>query len=81
MMNRDVNDILVRYGIRRVLSSIDRYDLLLAVIPLAFALAVAVAEAAGIPLEAAMLGASVVGFLTLVDALFLRPPSSGLSGA
>ncbi|WP_290817481.1 hypothetical protein [Halovivax sp.] len=80
MMDRDINDILGRHGFGRVFASIGRYDLLLAVIPLAFAVGVAAAEALGIPLRTALVGASLVGLLALVDGLFIRPPS-GLSGA
>lgn len=80
MMERALGGILGRHRLRRVRSAISRYDLLLAAIPLAFAVAVAVAEAIGVPLEGAMVGASVVGLLVLVDGLFLRPPN-GLRGA
>ena len=60
-------------------SSIGRYDLLLAVIPLAFTVAVAVAGALGLPVEIGIVAAGVVGSIVLLDGLFLRPPT-GLQG-
>lgn len=65
--------------LRRTVSTTSRWDLLLAIIPLAFAGAATASTALGIPLEAGMLAASAIGLFTLVDALFLRPPN-GLRG-
>lgn len=66
--------------LRRIVSTTSRWDLLLAIIPFAFASAATVSRALGIPLQTGMLAAGVVGLLTLVDGLFLRPPT-GLQGA
>ena len=69
-------------GLSRLVSlapSISRYDLLLAIIPLAFTVAVAVAGAIGVPVETGIVAASVVGLIVLLDGLFLRPPT-GLQG-
>ncbi|MFC3957964.1 hypothetical protein [Halovivax cerinus] len=66
--------------LRRIVETTTRWDLLLAIIPMAFAGAATASTALGIPPEAGMTLASVVGSLALVDALFLRPPN-GLQGA
>lgn len=65
--------------LRRTVSATSRWDLLLAIIPLAFASAATASTALGVPLEAGMLAASVIGLFALVDGLFLRPPN-GLQG-
>lgn len=80
MVERDIRELLGRFGLGRVSASIGRYDLLLAVIPLAFAVTTAASELLGVPIETAMVAASVVGVLALVDGLFLRPPN-GLNRA
>lgn len=69
------------YGrLRRIVSTISRWDLLLAIIPISFASAATVSRMLGVPLETGMLAASVIGVFALVDGLFLRPPT-GLQGA
>ncbi len=54
--------------------SLSRYDLVLAVIPVAFVLATGVAAVTGLSLRAGVLVASLAGALAVVDALFLHPP-------
>lgn len=54
-----------------------RYDLILAVIPLALLLTVGVAGLLGLSHRAALVGWVVLGLFALVDALFLNPPTSG----
>lgn len=54
----------------------DRYDLILAVIPLVFFVAYVVHVALGVSVAATLLPASVVGVGLLVDALYLNPPSA-----
>ncbi|WP_247729432.1 hypothetical protein [Halovivax limisalsi] len=66
--------------LRRFVETVTRWDLLLAIIPLAFASAATASKTFGVPLESAMLAASAIGLLTLLDGLFLRPPN-GLQGA
>ena len=66
--------------LRRLVSTVSRWDLLLASIPMAFAVAATAIHALGLPLEAGLALAGVVGALVLVDGLFLRPPN-GLQGA
>ncbi|WP_247002475.1 hypothetical protein [Halosolutus gelatinilyticus] len=61
--------------VRQRVSSLGRYDALLAVIPIAFCCSILVGEAIGLPLEAALLGGGTVGVLALFDGLFLRPPT------
>lgn len=53
-----------------------RYDLLLAVIPLAFALAIGLGAAFDFPIRDGVLGASLIGIAALLDGLFLNPPGS-----
>lgn len=73
--------ILPDFGrLRRLVSTVTRWDLLLAIIPMAFAGAATAMRALGLPLEAGLVLAGVVGALALVDGLFLRPPN-GLQGA
>lgn len=54
-----------------------RYDLVLALIPAVFAVMLATAALADLTLRMALTGASLVGALAVVDALFLHPPSHG----
>lgn len=68
--------------VRELLTSLSRYDLVLAVIPLAFLVALAVAHVGAAPFRSTLFAASIVGALALVDALFLNPPRiSGRAGA
>jgi hypothetical protein len=54
-----------------------RYDFVLTLLPVAFMLTVGVASLADLPTRTALVGWSVVGFVVLVDALFLNPPTTG----
>jgi len=54
-----------------------RYDFVLAFIPVAFLLTVGAASLLGLPQQVALVGWSVAGLVALVDALFIRPPTSG----
>ena len=58
----------------RIVRRTTRYDLVLAVIPVAFLAAVAAAHLLAVPPETTMLGAAAVGALALCDALFVNPP-------
>ncbi len=60
---------------RRRSRSISRYDLQLSVIPAAFGSAILVAGLSGLTLEVALLIASLIGLLVIVDGLFRNPPS------
>ncbi len=64
--------------VREPTRTLSRYDLVLAVIPLAFLVAVSVAYVTSTALQHALVSAAGASVLALVDALFLRPP--GLSG-
>jgi hypothetical protein len=57
--------------------SLSRYDLTLAVIPAAFVLSLLARQLFTISSHAAVMAASLVGALALVDGLFLHPPRSG----
>lgn len=56
------------------LDSISRPDLVLMAIPLAFIAAIALGTTLGFSLSSQLLGASLVGVVALVDALFVNPP-------
>lgn len=64
-------------GSRRRLS---RYDLLLAVVPIAFILGVLLAEIGIVPIRVSLAGAAGIGALALLDALFLNPPRGRVPG-
>ena len=59
------------------LSGLTRYDLVLAVIPSAFVVAMLVGHLLSLSVEASAVVASVVGVLALLDGLFLNPPETG----
>ena len=53
---------------------ISRYDVVLAVIPLVFAVAFLATAVAGISLPTAMAAASVLGLGLILDTIFFHPP-------
>jgi|GEM_PF-4585799 len=53
---------------------IHRYDVLLAVIPLAFALALVAALLASVPLQGALAMASLLGGTAIVHGVYVDPP-------
>lgn len=57
-----------------------RYDLVLAVVPLAFLAALLLTALADVPLRVGLVGAGIVGALALVDGLFLNPPRRPRTG-
>ena len=54
--------------------AVSRYDLVLAVVPVAFLLAFAAGLLSSIPLHAAMAIGSLAGTAAVADALFVDPP-------
>jgi hypothetical protein len=58
-----------------VLTSATRYDLALWAIPTAFVVALAISSLVGISQHAALVGASLLGVLVLVDVVALNPPA------
>ncbi|WP_245180722.1 hypothetical protein [Haloarcula amylovorans] len=52
-----------------------RYDLVLALIPAAFLLALAAASVVGVALPTAFAAGSIVAVAAVTDALFLHPPT------
>jgi len=70
----------VSRGILDRLSSLSRHDIVLAAIPLVFALSLAVYALVAVPLEAAIAIGAVTSLLLLVDALYLNPPVDTGSG-
>lgn len=57
-----------------VLTAVDRYDLLLAIVPVAFAVALVVAIVANVSVTQAVLVAAAIGVFVIVDACYLHPP-------
>lgn len=51
-----------------------RYDLVLAFMPTVFIVAILASYLLAVPLRVALVGASLVGIASLVDALFRNPP-------
>ncbi len=58
-------------------TAVSRYDLVLAVIPLAFLLTAVASGVLGVALPTALAGGSLLGLAGLADALFLNPPTGG----
>ncbi|AEM57874.1 hypothetical protein HISP_11640 [Haloarcula hispanica N601] len=54
-----------------------RHDLVLAVIPAVFVLTLVAAVVLGLSMQVAIAGASVVGAVAVIDALFVHPPTRG----
>ncbi len=55
--------------------AVTRYDLVLALIPAAFLLALAAASVVGVALPTAFAAGSIVAVAAVTDALFLHPPT------
>jgi len=79
MVARDITGLVDRSRIGDRLT-IDRYDLLLGLIPAAFVVAFLASRLLGLPFEAAVLGGAAIAALALLDGVFFRPPT-GLQGA
>lgn len=62
------------------IADLSRYDLVLLVIPAAFAAALFLQTVGVIPARTAVLGASAVGVVSMLDALFVNPPKDRPSG-
>lgn len=60
-------------------STISRYDLLLGLIPTAFAVAFLTGRLFDLPFEATVLGGVAIASIAMLDGLFFRPPT-GLQG-
>lgn len=58
-------------------TTLSRYDLVLAVIPAAFLVALLVSVAFSIPLRTVLVAGSLVGAFALADSLYLNPPTEG----
>lgn len=57
------------------LDRLSHYDLVLAVVPVAFLVSAIVGYLFAVPPKTALVVASVVGLLAMLDALFLNPPT------
>ena len=57
-----------------VLTAATRYDFALAVIPMAFVVAVVAATALNLTVIQALVPAAVIGIIVIVDACYLNPP-------
>ena len=58
-----------------VLAAANRYDFLLAIVPVAFAVALVVANVASVSILESTVVAAIVGALVIVDACYLNPPT------
>ncbi|MDQ2050846.1 hypothetical protein RBH26_10160 [Natronolimnohabitans sp. A-GB9] len=57
-----------------VLAKASRYDLLLGIIPVVFAVALVVAHVLSVSVVQAMFVAAAIGVLVVIDACYLNPP-------
>jgi hypothetical protein len=64
---------------RRLSGRVSRYDLVLAAIPLIFALALSVYALTSISLKTALAGGAILSGVCFVDAVYLNPPVDTLS--
>ncbi|MFA9417066.1 hypothetical protein [Natrinema sp. HArc-T2] len=74
MVNRDIATLVADVRIADRGPTIDRYDLLLGLIPAAFLVVFLASRLLALPPEATALGGSVIAALALLDGLFVRPP-------
>ena len=63
-------------SVREGLPDLSRYDLLLAVIPLGFAVMLAIHAALGVPFRAAVVAGALLSGVAVFDALFFNPPTT-----
>ncbi|MDF9744570.1 hypothetical protein [Natrinema salsiterrestre] len=80
MIRRDVTGIETVARVADRLSTIDRYDLLLGLIPAAFAVAWLAGYFLDLSAQTTLLGGVAIAAIALFDGLYFRPPS-GLQGA
>ena len=59
------------------LGSVSRYDVVLALLPLAVLLPAVVSGLLGVSLQVALAAGSLFGVAVIVDALFVNPPTEG----
>ena len=57
-----------------VLAAVNRYDLVLGIIPIAFVVALSAASVLSLPITHTLLIAAIIGVITIVDACYLNPP-------
>ena len=57
-----------------VLAAVNRYDLVLGIIPIAFVVALFAASVLGLPITHTLPIAAIIGVITIVDACYLHPP-------
>lgn len=61
-------------SVLETLRSLSRYDLVLVIVPAVFLLSVVLGYLLSVPFRTTLGGASAVGALALLDALFVNPP-------
>lgn len=59
-------------------TTVSRYDLVLAIIPAAFVVALLASVFLSLPLRTVLPASSLVGVLALADSLYLNPPTDGV---
>lgn len=62
---------------RSLVGHLSRYDLLLAAIPIFFALGAFGTIALSVPFHAAVASGAILSIVLLVDALYINPPTAG----
>ncbi|ELY67978.1 hypothetical protein [Natrinema versiforme] len=75
MVQRDITGIDLESRLADYVATIDRYDLLLGLIPTGFVTAVLAGRLLDLPVETTLLWGVAVAAIALVDGLFVRPPS------
>lgn len=75
MMERRITAVIDWSRVADRFSTIDRYDLLLGLIPAAFAVAGLVGRILDLPTEVTLVGGVVIASLALLDGLVVRPPT------
>lgn len=80
MLDSDIVDRFFQALQSNVTVSLSRYDLVLAVIPTAFVVAVLASHLLSVPPRTLIVAASLVAALAVVDGLFFNPPTAGRRG-
>ncbi|MGQ3411200.1 hypothetical protein ACT4ML_02925 [Natrinema sp. LN54] len=75
MVQRDITGIDLESRLADYAATIDRYDLLLGLIPAGFAVAVLVGRLLDLPVETTLLWGVAIAAIALLDGLFVRPPT------
>ncbi|AFO57688.1 MULTISPECIES: hypothetical protein [Natrinema] len=72
---RDITGVDMRSRLAEYVSMIDRYDLLLGLIPTAFAVAGLIGRVLDLSAETTLLAGVSIAAIAVLDGLFFRPPT------